>query len=194
MKLLVFLISILFVFHVNATTLPENSAFAEFLHNLDIVTANFYQTKKIKDIKKTFKASGIVHFEKDKGFIWIQQQPKEFKFISTKDEYCTGNKVQKLEELPYFSHIKELIDNTLDGDKTLLIENFEITYDETSDFSWTIILDPKNTEMKDFINTVEMKGNKKVLSFLKINYTDESTLQFSFSNIKGQLKDEIKCN
>ena len=123
MKFLVFLISIIFIGNLNAKEL-ENSdykLFKSFIDNLGVVNLDFEQTKKIPNIKKEFKNNGKLKFIKNKGLIWKEESPNNLSFIATKKCYLIkeGNEIKnndKLNNLPHFDDIKNLIDKILNND------------------------------------------------------------------------------
>ena len=155
MKFLVFLISIIFIGNLNAKEL-ENSdykLFKQFIDNLGVVNLDFEQTKKIPNIKKEFKNSGKLKFIKNKGLIWKEEAPNNLSFIATKKCYLIkeGNEIKnndKLNNLPHFDDIKNLIDKILNNDLSELKETFNVDYNELINNSWNLTLTPKILRIK----------------------------------------------
>ena len=157
MKLLVFLISIIFIGNLNAKEL-ENSdykLFKSFIDNLGVVNLDFEQTKKIPNIKKEFKNSGKLKFIKNKGLIWKEEAPNNLSFIATKKCYLIkeGNEIKNndnLNNLPHFDDIKNLIDKILNNDLSELKETFNVDYNELINNSWNLTLTPKILRIKKY--------------------------------------------
>ena len=200
MKFIMFLISLVFVGNLSAKEI-ENSdykLFKSFIDSLSVANLNFEQSKKIPNIKKEFKSSGKLKFIKNKGLIWKEETPNNFSFIATKECYLIkeGDEIKNndnLNNLPHFDDIKNLIDKILNNDLSELKEAFNVDYKELNKNSWNLILAPKISRIKKYINTLKIQGTTNEILNIEVQYVNKTIINFNFSKAKVFLDDEIKC-
>ncbi|MBR4806442.1 MAG: hypothetical protein IKZ64_01330, partial [Alphaproteobacteria bacterium] len=127
MKKIIFLL-LLLPFGAYADELVDMGRFNTFTKNIGTVSASFEQMKILPETTKQFVSTGRVKFQKDVGFIWIQDTPTKQKFVSTKQQYCVDGVAQDLKNLPYFYYVREIIDSALNGDISGLQMVFNVDY------------------------------------------------------------------
>lgn len=189
-----YLFILLFFFIINnagAEELKTDSNFSAFVNNLQTADVDFVQTKNIPNINRSFISTGKIKFVKEKGFIWQQLEPKEYKFISTKDHYRTGDTDNSLSELPHYSDLAELIDDIFNNDFSMLNSAFSIKYSE-SDENWFLLLIPEVDKIGDIFRQISINGNIFQINEIKFEYRNRSVVTISFSPSKVILKDEIE--
>ncbi|MGI6680317.1 MAG: hypothetical protein ACOX3T_02345 [Bdellovibrionota bacterium] len=201
-KLLLFIIS-LFSVSLNASSTENECKFLKFIDNLTVVNKEFETIKKVPNLEREFKSSGVVKFIKNKGFIWKEQSPRNIIFISTKTRYCSkvitkdGTVEEKnalLKDLPYFSEISSLIDNILLKDYEMLHRAFSVNYTEKKvPSSWALTLIPNANKMKKFISQIKVVGDEKKIESINVNYENGISITLKFYDAKVMLNDEIKC-
>ena len=192
MKYLFVLLSFLFISNVSAELLPTDTNFSRFINNLKIANIDFIQTKNIPNLKRPFTSKGKIKFERDKGFIWFQTEPNDFKFVSTKERYCTADTNNSLSKLPHYSDFSELIDKVLVNDYSMLNSAFSVEYTEKQQ-NWEIVLVPKIDEITDIFKQITVTGNLSQLFEIKFEYVNNSIVTIKFSHSKVVLNDEISC-
>ena len=192
MKYLFVLLSLLFISNANAESLPTGTKFSSFINNLKNANVDFVQTKNIPNLKRPFISKGKVKFERDKGFIWLQTEPYDFKFVSTKERYCTADVNNSLSKLPHYSDFSELVDKVLVNDYSMLNSAFSVKYSEKQQ-NWEIVLERKIDEIADIFKQVTVTGNLDQLFEIKFEYVNNSIVTINFSHSKVVLNDEISC-
>ncbi len=158
--------------------------FKQFLKNLDVVSVDIDQTRYVRALDKSFKSKSIAEFNKKEGTVkWNDDGNNSF--ISSKTTYKTNNGDEKhLADLPYFSDIKEIIDEVLDGNIDALEDVFDVTY------STKLILVPTISEISDIILKICIDLDEKQLNSVEIYYKngDKVVLNFRRKEISGKEK------
>ena len=192
MKYLLALLSFFISIGAQAELPKKGSNFSIFMSGLQNADVDFVQTKTIPNIKRVFKSVGKIKFVRDKGFIWHQTEPSDFKFISTKKCYRTGNAKNSLSNLPHYSEFSELVDGVLNNNYSMLSSVFSVGYGENLK-NWQLVLVPKIDEIKQIFKRITVKGDNSQMSEIKFEYKNNSVVTINFSPSKEALTDEIKC-
>ncbi len=164
-----------------------------FTRNLSALSASFEQIKILPESAKKFVARGRVKFQKDIGFIWMQESPEKQVFVSTKDKYCVNGKSQDLNALPYFYYVRSMIDNALNGNITDLESVFKIDYAEYGKTLWQLTAKPRIDAVADILQDIVMYGALTELTKVIITYNDGTIIILQFKSGGVEIKDEIAC-
>lgn len=174
----------LFLFHVGSTNAVTQKDFKQFLKNLDVVSVDIDQTRYVRALDKSFKSKSIAEFNKKEGIVkW--NGVGNSSFVSSKTAYKVNNgKGKRLANLPYFSDIKEIIDEVLVGNIGALEDVFDVIY------SAKLILVPTISEISDIILKICVDLNEKQLNSVEIYYRngDKVVLNFRFKEINRREK------
>lgn len=189
----IILLLLLLPFGVYAGELVNMERFDTFTKNLGTVSASFEQMKILPETTKQFVSTGRVKFQKDVGFVWIQDTPTKQKFVSTKQQYCVDGTAQDLKNLPYFYYVREIIDSALNGDISGLQMVFNIDYSEYGKTQWQMTVRPRFTAVADILQDVVMYGSTTELTKAIITYNDGTIVIIQFKPQKTEIQDEIVC-
>ncbi|MBO4745574.1 MAG: outer membrane lipoprotein carrier protein LolA [Alphaproteobacteria bacterium] len=192
MKKIIFLL-LLLPFGAYADELVDMGRFNTFTKNIGTVSASFEQMKILPETTKQFVSTGRVKFQKDVGFIWIQDTPTKQKFVSTKQQYCVDGVAQDLKNLPYFYYVREIIDSALNGDISGLQMVFNVDYSEYGKKLWQMTVRPRFTAVADILQDVVMYGSTTELTKAIITYNDGTIVIIQFKPQKVEIQDEIAC-
>ena len=171
----------------------DMARFETFTKNIDTVSATFNQMKLVPESTKRFVATGRVKFQKDVGFVWIQDNPTKQVFVSTKKKYCIDGVAQDLNSLPYFYYVREIIDDALNGDISGLEKVFNLDYSEYGKNLWQITATPKYDSVADIMQDVVMYGSTTELTKVIITYQNGTVIIIQFDPMNTEIKDEIAC-
>ena len=173
------------------TDMPER--LGHFSKNLESVSASFNQIKLLPESTKRFVATGRVKFTKNQGFIWMQDTPKKQVFVSTKEKYCVDGVAQDLNSLPYFSYVRKIIDDVLNGDISRLQTVFSVEYIEYGKNSWQLTARPRFDAIADILQDVVMYGTTDDLDKIIITYNNGTVVIINFKRMNTEISDEIAC-
>lgn len=190
-KIVLFLLLISGVAH--ADDIPDMQRFDTFTKNLGTVSATFEQMKILPESTKHFVTKGRVKFQKDVGFIWLQDSPTKQTFVSTKTKYCLDGVAQDLNSLPYFYYVREIIDQALNGNIAGLQTVFKIDYSEYGKDMWQMTARPRLVAVADILQDMVMYGNTTDLTKVIITYNDGTIVIIQFNRAKSEITDEIAC-
>lgn len=190
MKKYVFLFAVIISGRAYAIDMPR---FDTFTNNLGTVSASFNQMKILPETTKQFVSTGRVKFQKNAGFIWMQDTPTKQTFISTKQKYCLNGVAQDLNSLPYFYYVRSMIDNALNGNRADLETLFVIDYYEYGKNDWQMTARPRFTAVADIVQDMVMYGNTTDLTKVIITYNDGTIVIVQFNRGIAEIQDEIAC-
>lgn len=161
--------------------------------NLGTVSASWHQMKILPETTKKFMSDGRVKFEKDVGFIWIQDKPVKQVFVSTTQKYCVDGIAQDLNSLPYFYYIRSMINNALNGNIDDLEMVFKIDYSEYGKNNWQMTARPRLTAVADILQDMVIYGTTDDLTKAIITYNDGTIVIITFNRGIAEIQDEIAC-
>lgn len=174
----------LFLFYVGVVDAVTQEDFKQFLKNLDVVSVDIDQTRYVRALDKSFTSKSRAEFDKKKGTVrW--NGPRNSLFISSKTAYKVNDgEGRSLSDLPYFSDIKEIIDEVLAGNVNALEEAFDVTY------STKLIFVPTVSEISDMILKIFVDLDEKKLNSVEIFYRngDKVFMSFRHKEISGRDK------
>ena len=174
----------------HAGTMPYFDAFTK---NLGTVSASWHQIKILPETTKKFVSDGRVKFEKDVGFIWLQDNPVKQVFVSTTQKYCIDGKAQELNSLPYFYYIRGMINNALNGNIDDLETVFKIDYSEYGTDNWQMTARPRLTAVADILQDMVIYGTTDNLTKVIITYNDGTIVIITFNYGIAEIQNEIAC-
>ena len=156
----------------------------EYLQNViskdSIVRADFIQTKQMKSFDKPLVCDGKILAVKNKGVVWILQNPAYLKKVITFNDESLRLEYAML--APFFS-----------GDFSILQKRFDCELTKNQNF-WFLKITPKSATIKRNVkyitinSTLDSKFQEVFIfsadeSFVRINFTSEiSTNQFLSQN------------
>lgn len=197
MKIKILLLPIYFVFVCRAFGTPVSDMpprLGEFINGMDSISATFNQVKVVPDSTKQFVSTGRVKIKRGLGFVWIQDTPKAQTFIATLDKYCNDGRDQEMRALPYFSRIKQMLDDLLNGDIKRMLGVFDVDYVENGTNGWQLTATPKISAMADFIQDVVMRGTTRDLNRVIITYQNGTVIIINFKRMIREIPDgQIRC-
>ena len=159
-------------------------------------TGDFIQTKHILTNGRKLVSSGnfiICSY----GIMWKTLKPFPSTLILTEDKMvqisANGSKsVMNGNDNQIFANISETLSSVFSGNVTKLKKNFncdfKITKDTGSNYSWAVILTPKDSTIASVIKSLELCGqynsaNKTaILDSLNMTESSNNTILYEFSN------------
>ncbi|MBO4405163.1 MAG: hypothetical protein J5821_00350 [Alphaproteobacteria bacterium] len=172
----------LFLFCVGAAGAVTQGDFKQFLKNLGVVSVDIDQTRYVRALDKSFTSKSSAEFDKNKGTIkW--KGAENSSFVSSRTAYKVNDgKGKSLSDLPYFSDIKEIVDEVLTGNISALEDVFDVTY------STKLILVPTISEISDMILKIFVDLDVEKLNSIEIFYRngDKVLMSFRHKEINGR--------
>jgi hypothetical protein len=134
-----------------------------------IVRADFIQTKQMESLEKPLVSNGNILAVKDRGIVWITQNPQYMKKVYSMDEN-EMSRSQYAMIAPFFT-----------GDFSTLQKRFDIELTKNTD-SWNLKITPKSAAIRKNIKYITINGSsdgksQEVLifpaddNFVRINFT-----------------------
>ena len=173
-----------FLFSLGVAEAVTQEDFKQFLGNLDVVSVDIHQTRYVHALNKSFSSKSEAEFNKKNGTIkW--KGAEDSSFVSSKTSYKVNDRREgSLSDLPYFSDIREIVDEVLAGNISALEDVFEVTY------STKLILVPTISEISDMILKIFVDLDEKKLNSVEIYYRngDKVIMNFRHKEINGKNK------
>ena len=178
----------LFIFYAGIVDAVTQEDFKQFLKNLDVVSVDIDQTRYVRSLNKSFTSKSSAKFDKNKGTVkWNGAENSSF--VSSKTVYKVNNgEGRSLSDLPYFSDIKELIDEVLAGNINALEDVFDVTY------STKLILVPTMSEISDMIQKISVDLDEKKLNSVEIYYRNGDKVLMNFHHREINEADKSMSN
>jgi len=144
----------------------------EYLQNVaskdSVVRANFVQTKQIKSFDKPTVSEGKILAVKNKGVVWILQNPAYVKKVIPFDKDNASRSFYAM-TASFFS-----------GDFSALQKRFDCELTKKPD-SWTMKITPKSAVMKKNFKYVSISGsNDRKFQDVSIFSTDDNFVRINF--------------
>ena len=166
----------------------SNSDFSTVCKNLSehkITKGNFNQIKMIKKLKREIKSSGIFLISVDKGVLWNTQKPLKSSMAITKDGIIQTNAQGKKNVVAtggnaIFEQVSGLLTSLFDGNFDEINKNFDIEFIGSAE-SWNVNLVPKDSSVKNFIESIEMVGSDKIDAMI-LHESGGDFTKYEFSN------------
>ena len=100
---------------------------------------------------------------------------------------------QDLNSLPYFSYVRKIIDDVLNGDISRLQTVFSVEYIEYGKNSWQLTARPRFDAIADILQDVVMYGTTDDLDKIIITYNNGTVVIINFKRMNTEISDEIAC-
>ena len=146
---------------------PQNLAtIAKLLPELSSINCKFRQEKTISSSHLILKSSGDFKFEKNKGVIFYTTYPIKSTSSYTSREY---------------KQINSIISAITNKSYSRLERDFDFYYEGNSQ-NWTIgLLPKKNSQVYDYLKSIELAGNSKIITKIIILPVDlnKTTIWFN---------------
>ncbi|MCL1946630.1 MAG: hypothetical protein FWF51_05690 [Chitinivibrionia bacterium] len=175
---------LLFFFIFSVSIFAQSDVDFKYLQNViskdSIVRADFIQTKQMKSLEKPLVCDGKILAVKNKGVVWILQNPAYLKKVITFNDNSTRSEYAML--APFFS-----------GDFSILQKRFDCELTKNQN-DWLLKITPKSAAIKRNVkyitinSTLDNKFQEVFIfsadeSFVRINFTSEiPTEQFLSQN------------
>ena len=169
------------------------------LASVATLKGRYQQVRHIKGLAAPLKASGRLFFDRANGLVWIQEEPFKTSYAFTKDWMTItvdsqDKKVIRRDENPDAFRFSELVSTALSGDHRLILDYFDLQFQDLGEASWKIYLVPKKSILKKMLRSIQLKGKghiEKVVIFeASGNRTDLDF--FGIQTDAGLLSDEEK--
>ena len=154
-------------------------------------TGDYTQTKTLQTNGRKLKSTGkyIICSE---GILWKTEKPVPSSLILTKDTMiqisANGNKsVMSGRDNQIFSNLSETLSSVFSGDAEALKKNFNCTFTEGGNNSWSLILTPKDSTIAAVMKTLELSGVTKPetsMTCLIMTEASGNTITYEFLNQK----------
>ncbi len=178
----------LFLFYLGSANAVTQEDFKKFLKNLDVVSVDIDQTRYVHALDKFFTSKSQAEFNKEKGTVkWNGAEGSSF--VSSKTVYTVHDGGGKtLSDLPYFSDIKEIIDEVLAGNIDALEDVFDVTY------STKMILVPTISEISDIILKIFVDLDENHMNSIEMYYRNGDKVILNFHHRKIDMGKKVISN
>lgn len=147
----------------------------------DFASGAFSLSKEISDLGIKVKSSGTFSIKKGEGLLWKNELPEKFTFFANADYYTfeSGGKKQKNKIGDY--DIAGAIDKLFSGDFSDLQEKFALSVSKFEGCEIILKLEPKVSDIKNFITFIEVKfaGDKLARAVISMENGDIIAIDFS---------------
>lgn len=178
------LLSLLLALFVSQLALASSGALErlrEIALKKDFASGAFSLSKEISDLGIRVKSSGTFSIKKGEGLLWKNELPEKFTFFANADYYTfeSGGKKQKNKIGDY--DIAGAIDKLFAGDFSDLQDKFAISVTKFEAGEIILKLEPKVSDIKNFITFIEVKfvGDKLARSLISMENGDIIAIDFS---------------
>lgn len=178
------LLSLLLALFVPQLALASSGALErlrEIALKKDFASGAFSLSKEISDLGIRVKSSGTFSIKKGEGLLWKNELPEEFTFFANADYYTfeSGGKKQKNKIGDY--DIAGAVDKLFAGDFSDLQNKFAISVTKFEAGEIVLKLEPKVSDIKNFITFIEVKfvGDKLARSVISMENGDIIAIDFS---------------
>ncbi len=145
-----------------------------FVKNIDTVSVDVEQERYIRALGKRIKSTSSAEFSKKYGR--VKWKNDKHSFISSKTSYkINDGRSKSLENLPYFSDIKDIIDQVLAGNIDALSEIFDVTFAEK------LILTPTVSEIAEQISKIVVDLDSQKLNSIVVYYRNGDSVSMKFT-------------
>ena len=161
--------------------------------------AGFIKQRKFKLLSKPFYTKGVVLYSPDKGLIWDTKEPvRDVLFIGHKgiSQLDTNtNRAVKIDN-PVVKAASDVFVALVSLEMDKINRLFVIAGQTTKDGMTTIILQPKDENLKKAISTIEIRGSNRVKEIVieetsgdssKVTFSDEQFDNTGFSPAETEL-------
>lgn len=154
------------------------------LHTYQTIHGEFEQTKKLAGMQKALKARGYFIVDQQRGVLWQTIKPFQTTTLIKQGEIIQKSNGQTLVSLqaskePAIQSITTILFATLAGDFSTLEKIFTIEGVVQSNKNWQVNLVPRDTAVKNIIQTIRLTGNAVIHSAqLQLNNGDTTNIVF----------------
>lgn len=172
--ILVFIIAV-------AAALPSRGEIAlDFFEHPDAVRANYIEEKYLPTLSEPVRSEGEFIYLKNKGLAWLMEKPFAMQTVITPSglsQWIDGEKLEQSQATqrsmkPILSHIAAIFS----GDQSALEEQFSIKQSADETGFKTMTLEPKSSQLKAFLQGIEIQGFQHIETVKIIFSADKYTL------------------
>lgn len=151
------------------------------------IKADFEETSTNELIKDSQKSKGLFYFQKQNQMRWENTSPKQRAILINGKSvklYEDKKEVSSATTKMVVKRVQDLMVNLMSGD-FLSEKDFTITYYESGS-TYKLILVPKSSRLKKYVQKMELFFNKStlLLNELKMISNDDEYVSYKFTNIK----------
>ena len=158
------------------------------LHSTQTMRGEFYQTKKLVGIPKTLKSNGHFIVDQELGVFWQTVQPFNTTTLIKRGELVQKSEGQVLMSLsasqePAIKSITSILFSILAGDFVVLKKIFILDGVIRTDKTWQVNLLPKESAVKNLIQTIQLTGST-VVDSVQLKMRNGDVTHIVFKNIE----------
>ena len=135
------------------------------LASITTLRGRYQQVRHIKGLAAPLKSSGRLFFDRATGLVWIQEEPFKTSYAFTKERMVISvdkqnKKVIKKDESSDSFRFNELVSTAFAGDHRLILEYFDLQFQDLGEASWKIYLVPKKSVFRRMLRSIQLKGKR----------------------------------
>lgn len=181
MRFLSFIALAMLAFHPLFASSDALGRLREIALKKDSASGTFSLSKEISDLGIKVKSSGSFSIKKGEGLLWKNELPEKFTFFANADYYSFESGGKKVKNKIGDYDIAGAVEKLFEGDFSDLQDKFAISTTKFESGEIVLKLEPRVSDIKNFITFIEVKfvGDKLARSVISMENGDIIAIEFS---------------